>query len=87
MSATQAPIGEVIAVRPGDTAAASEVDGWLCDYAASRDPALRERIILAYLGLADRLADRYRTSRGDSPWVLTLLYTSSRGGRMLVDLP
>ena len=25
---------------------------------------LREQIILAYLGLADRLADRYRHSRG-----------------------
>jgi len=62
-TATQAPIGEVMAVRPGDTAA-SQVDGWLQDYAASRDPLLRERIILAYLGLADRLADRYRTSRG-----------------------
>jgi RNA polymerase sigma-B factor len=54
-------------VRPGDTAAASEVDGWLQNYAASRDPLLRERIILAYLGLADRLADRYRTSRGTTP--------------------
>lgn len=31
-----------------------------------RDPALRERIILAYLGLADRLAMRYRHSRGTS---------------------
>ena len=51
MSATaaQAPIGEVMVVRPGDTAAASQVDGWLQDYAASRDPLLRERIILAYL--------------------------------------
>src|SRR5829696_2047171 len=65
-TATQAPIGEVMAVRPGDTAA-SQVDGWLQDYAASRDPLLRERIILAYLGLADRLADRYRTSRGTTP--------------------
>jgi RNA polymerase sigma-B factor len=66
-TATQAPIGEVMAVRPGDTAAASEVDGWLQDYTGSRDPALRERIILAYLGLADRLADRYRHSRGTTP--------------------
>jgi RNA polymerase sigma factor (sigma-70 family) len=38
--------------------------GWLCDYAIGRDPALRQRIILAYLGLADRLASRYRHSRG-----------------------
>src|SRR5215218_6453656 len=65
-TATQAPIGEVMAVRPGDTAA-SQVDGWLQDYAASRDPLLRKRIILAYLDLADRLADRYRTSRGTTP--------------------
>jgi len=55
-----------MAVRPGDTAA-SQVDGWLQDYAASRDPLLRERIILAYLGLADRLADRYRTQPRDHP--------------------
>jgi RNA polymerase sigma-B factor len=66
-TATQVPIGEVMTVRPGDTAATAEVDGWLCDYAGSRDPALRERIILAYLGLADRLADRYRHSRGTTP--------------------
>ena len=69
MSATaaQVPIGEVMAVRPGDPAAASEVDGWLNDYTTNRDPNLRERIILAYLGLADRLADRYRHSRGTTP--------------------
>jgi len=66
-TATQAPTDEGMAVRPGDTAAASEVDGWLLDYAASRDPLLRERIILAYLGLADRLADRYRHSHGTTP--------------------
>jgi hypothetical protein len=65
MSATaaQAPIEGVMCVRPGDMAAATEVDGWLCEYASSRDRVLRERIILAYLGLADRLAERYRTSR------------------------
>jgi hypothetical protein len=45
--AIQAPIGEVVAVRPGDMAAAGEVGGWLCDYATSRDPILRERIILS----------------------------------------
>src|SRR5215212_2934247 len=69
MSATaiQAPIGAVTAVRPGDRIAAGEVDSWLCDYAASRDPVLRERIILSYLGLADRLAYRYHTSRGTTP--------------------
>jgi RNA polymerase sigma-B factor len=53
-----------VAVRPSDSSSAAQVEGWLRDYAAGRDPRLRERIILAYLGLADRLAVRYRTSRG-----------------------
>jgi RNA polymerase sigma factor (sigma-70 family) len=57
----------VLDVRPGDQNAATEVEGWLQDYAISRDPQLRERIILAYLGLADRLASRYRQSRGVTP--------------------
>jgi RNA polymerase sigma-B factor len=54
-------------VRPGDQAAATQVDAWLQDYAISRDAVLRERIILAYLGLADRVAGRYRSSRGTTP--------------------
>jgi hypothetical protein len=62
--AAQASLDEVVAVRPGDDAAASEVDGWLQDSTTSRDPALRQRIILAYLGLADLLANRYRHNRG-----------------------
>ncbi len=57
----------VVEVRPGDQAAGAEVDAWLQAYASSRNPQLRERIILAYLGLADRLASRYRTSRGTTP--------------------
>ena len=44
---------------------------WLQDYAINRDPQLREQIILAYLGLADRLASRYRQSRGATPEDLT----------------
>jgi RNA polymerase sigma-B factor len=63
----QLPDHSVLDVRPGDQAAATQVDAWLQDYAASRDPALRERIILAYLGLADRVAGRYRSSRGTTP--------------------
>jgi RNA polymerase sigma-B factor len=63
----QLPDHAVVDVRPGDQAAATEVDAWLQAYAASRDPDLREGIILAYLGLADRLASRYRTSRGTTP--------------------
>jgi hypothetical protein len=47
-----------VTVHPGDPVATAEADRWLQDYATSRDPALRERIILAYLGLADRIASR-----------------------------
>jgi RNA polymerase sigma-B factor len=57
----------VLEVLPGDEDAATAVEGWLGEYATSRDPALRQRIILAYLGLADRLAGRYRHSRGSTP--------------------
>jgi RNA polymerase sigma-B factor len=60
-----------VEVGPGDQAAATEVEGWLQDYASSRDPVLRDRVILAYLGLADRLAGRYRHSRGTTPEDLT----------------
>jgi RNA polymerase sigma-B factor len=58
---------DVVDVQPGDQAAATAVEEWLQAYATSRDPQLRERIIVAYLGLADRLAERYRGSRGASP--------------------
>jgi RNA polymerase sigma-B factor len=68
---SQPPDHAVVDVRPGDQAAATEVEGWLQDYAASRDPMLREQIILAYLGMADRLASRYRHSRGTTPEDLT----------------
>jgi RNA polymerase sigma-B factor len=60
----QLPHHAIIDVRPGDQAAATAVEGWLQEYASTRDPRLREQIILAYLGLADRLANRYRHSRG-----------------------
>jgi RNA polymerase sigma-B factor len=60
----QPPDHVVVDVRPGDQTAADEVEGWLQAYASSRDPELRQQIILAYLGLADRLANRYRHSRG-----------------------
>jgi len=61
----------VLDVRPGDQDAAIQVERWLQDYATSRDPQLREQIILAYLGMADRLASRYRHSRGTTPEDLT----------------
>ena len=54
-------------VRPQDTATARQVDGWLRAYAATGDPDLRERVVRAYLGMADRLADRFRRSRNTSP--------------------
>ncbi|HEX9342288.1 MAG TPA: SigB/SigF/SigG family RNA polymerase sigma factor [Actinomycetota bacterium] len=50
-------------VRPDDEAAVQRVERWFKEYAKHRDPDLRERIILSYLGLADRLADRYRGNR------------------------
>jgi RNA polymerase sigma-B factor len=61
----------VVDVRPGDQAAAAEVEGWLQAYATNGDPRLRERIILSYLGLADRLAGRFRDSLGTTPEDLT----------------
>jgi RNA polymerase sigma-B factor len=61
------PDHAVVDVRPGDQAAATEVEGWLRDYATSHDPELRQQIILAYLGMADRLAGRFRESRGTTP--------------------
>jgi RNA polymerase sigma-B factor len=57
------PVGDVL---PGDERAVSRVEDWFRQYADTHDPAVRERIIVAYLGLADRLADRYRSSRGVS---------------------
>jgi DNA-directed RNA polymerase specialized sigma subunit len=63
-TATWLPSDDRIEVRPGDPSRAAEVEGWLRDYATGRDPHLRARIVLAYLGLADRLAARYRASHG-----------------------
>jgi RNA polymerase sigma-B factor len=62
---------QVVPVLPGDDAGVERVEAWLQAFAVSRDPALREQIILAYLGLADRLADRYRSSRGTTREDLT----------------
>jgi RNA polymerase sigma-B factor len=55
-----AQVAGQVGVRRGDPIAATEAEHWLRDYAKSRDAALREWIILAYLGLADRIASRYR---------------------------
>jgi RNA polymerase sigma-B factor len=62
---------QVAPVLPGDDAGIERVEQWLQAFAVSRDPVLREQIVLAYLGLADRLADRYRSSRGTSREDLT----------------
>jgi RNA polymerase sigma-B factor len=53
-------------VRPDDELAVQRVESWFREYARTRDPATRERIILAYLGLSDRLAERYRGNRAAS---------------------
>jgi RNA polymerase sigma-B factor len=54
---------EPLEVRPDDDAAVQIVEEWFHEYARTHDPALRERIIVSYLGLADRLADRYRGNK------------------------
>jgi RNA polymerase sigma-B factor len=54
---------EPIDVRPADEQAVQVVEGWFADYQVNQDPHLRERIIVAYLGLADRLAERHRGNR------------------------
>jgi hypothetical protein len=41
-----------------------EIEAWFLDYQATGDPAVRERIILAHLGLADRLAAASTTATG-----------------------
>jgi RNA polymerase sigma-B factor len=56
-----------VEVRPGDRHTARRVDAWFHAYQATGDPAVRDRIIGAYLGLADRLAERFRSSRGTTP--------------------
>ncbi len=58
--------GMVDEVRPDDEVAVQRVEGWFREYAERRDPAIRERIILAYMGLSDRLAERYRGNRAAS---------------------
>jgi RNA polymerase sigma-B factor len=52
-----------VEVRPDDEAAVQRVEGWFREYARTGDRDLRERIIMAYVGLSDRLADRYRGNR------------------------
>jgi RNA polymerase sigma-B factor len=55
--------------RPLDPAEATpeQMAAWLDSYARERDPELRERVILAHHGLADRLAMRYRDRPNTTP--------------------
>jgi RNA polymerase sigma-B factor len=50
-------------VRPDDDEAVQVVEEWFQVYARTGDSDVRERIIVAYLGLADRLAERYRGNK------------------------
>jgi RNA polymerase sigma-B factor len=72
-----------VEVRPGDRQTASRVDGWFHDFQQSGDPEVRDRIICAYLGLADRLAERFRTSRGTT--IEDLVQTARTGLVAAVD--
>jgi RNA polymerase sigma-B factor len=54
-------------VLPGDEHAVNRVEALFLEYAETGDTGVREEIIVSYLGLADRLAERYRGSRGASP--------------------
>jgi RNA polymerase sigma-B factor len=63
---TPASASRTVDVRPGDEQAVAQVEEWFLDYQATRNPAVRERIILAHLGLADRLATPFRGSHGVS---------------------
>ncbi len=58
---------EPVDVKPDDHDGRQLVEEWLRAYATGRDPELRDRIVRAYLGMADRLAERYRRSRNTSP--------------------
>ena len=51
-------------VRPGDQHAIAQVEEWFQEWHATGNDAVRERIILAHLGLAERLATRFRHSGG-----------------------
>jgi DNA-directed RNA polymerase specialized sigma subunit len=63
-SADDLPIFQEARDLPGDERTVEEVEQWFLDYQRTRDPKLRERIILAHLGLVDRLASRFRASNG-----------------------
>jgi RNA polymerase sigma-B factor len=51
-------------VLPGDQRAIDQIEQWFRRWHATGDPAIRERIILAHLGLVERLATRYHQTGG-----------------------
>jgi RNA polymerase sigma-B factor len=59
-----AAASRVLDVRPGDEEAVEQVEEWFLEFQLTHNRELRERIILAYLGLADRLATRFRGGHG-----------------------
>jgi RNA polymerase sigma-B factor len=56
----------IVDVRPDDELAVQRVERWFREYATTGDRDVRERIILSYVGLSDRLAERYRGNRAAS---------------------
>lgn len=61
-----AATSEPLDVHPRDQDAIDQVEEWFHAYDNTGNPAIRERIILAHLGLADRIATRFRRSQGVS---------------------
>jgi RNA polymerase sigma-B factor len=59
-----AALPQLADVRPSDQRAIERVEEWFRLWHATGDPAVREQIILAHLGVAERLATRYRHTGG-----------------------
>jgi RNA polymerase sigma-B factor len=59
-----ATLPQTVDVRPGDQRAVAQVEEWFRAWHASGDATVRERIILAHLGVAERLATRFRHTGG-----------------------
>ena len=52
-------VAEPVAADSGGRVTVELAEAWLSEYSITRNPALRDRIVLAYLRLADRLAMRF----------------------------
>ena len=66
-------------VRPDEEEAVAQVEQWFSDYRSTGDSAVRDRIILAHLGLVDRLASRF-ASRGSHGVAFEDLVQAARVG-------